>query len=167
MDTLVRNEQPVDAGAIGLLTTRAFATAPHSSGTEAAIVEGLRSAGALAVSLVAVSGEEIVGHIAFSPVEIEGDAASGWFGLGPVSVVPERQGAGIGSRLVRAGLDRLAAGGAAGCVLVGDPAFYGRFGFRVDPALRLPGIPAEYFQAKAFGGRHPAGVVRFHPAFGA
>ncbi len=160
----IRTEQPADSDAIRALTTEAFATAPHSSGTEAAIVDGLRKAGALTLSLVAVEGEEIVGHVAFSPVTI-GGAECDWFGLGPVSVHPGRQRGGIGSGLIREGLRRLRENGAAGCVLLGDPAYYGRFGFANDLALVLEGVPPEYFMRLGFGAKLPAGTVRYHAAF--
>lgn len=160
----IRPEQPADCDAIRALTTEAFATAPHSSGTEAAIVDGLRAAGVLTLSLVVVEGEEIVGHVAFSPVTIDG-AERGWFGLGPASVRPDRQRGGIGSELIREGLRRLREIGAAGCVLLGDPAYYGRFGFTNDPALVLEGVPPEYFMRLAFGAEMPAGTVRYHAAF--
>ena len=160
----IRSEQPADADPIRALTTEAFATAPHSSGTEAAIVDALRAAGALALSLVAVEGEQILGHVAFSPVTIDG-AERGWFGLGPVSVRPGRQRGGIGSELIREGLRRLREMGAAGCVLLGDPAYYGRFGFANDPALVLEGVPPDYFMRLGFGAELPAGTVRYHAAF--
>ena len=160
----IRPEQPADTDAIRALTTEAFAAAPHSSGTEAAIVDGLRAAGALTLSLVAVQDGAIVGHVAFSPVTIDG-AESGWFGLGPVSVRPDRQRGGIGSGLIREGLRRLRENGAGGSVLLGDPAYYGRFGFAADPALVLEGVPPEYFMRLAFDAEPPAGTVRYHAAF--
>ena len=164
----IRPEQPADSDAIRALTTEAFATAPHSSGTEAVIVDGLRAAGALTLSLVAVEDDEksneILGHVAFSPVTIDG-AERDWFGLGPVSVRPGRQRGGIGSGLIREGLRRLRENGAAGCVLLGDPAYYGRFGFANDPALVLEGVPPEYFMRVGFGAEMPAGTVCYHAAF--
>ena len=167
----IRSETPDDAVAISQLTTAAFAAAEHASGTEATIVERLRATGALTLSLVAQANDgEIVGHIAFSPVTIASDgggAVTDWFGLGPVSVLPEHQGAGIGAALVREGLERLAATGAQGCVVLGDPDYYCRFGFIGDAGPRYPGPPAEYFQARGFRSHAiPQGVVRYHPAFG-
>ena len=160
---LIRPETPADAPAIAALTTAAFAAAPHASGREAAIVDALRAAGALALSLVADDGG-VVGHVAFSPVTIDGREA-GWFGLGPVAVAPDRQGQGIGSALIREGLARLAAMGARGCVLLGDPGYYRRFGFEVDPALVLPDVPPEYFMRLMLAGTPPKGTVAFHPGF--
>lgn len=163
---LIRPETPDDADAIRELTSAAFADAPHSSGTEAAIVDALRAAGALTLSLVAEDAGSVIGHAAFSPVTTSSGAA-GWFGLGPVSVRPDRQRAGIGQALVHAGLAMLRDGDAAGCVVLGDPAYYGRFGFASDPALRYGDVPPEYFQRMVFHGPPPAGTVAYHPGFGA
>jgi predicted N-acetyltransferase YhbS len=160
----IRPERLTDAAAISLVTTAAFATATHSSGTEAQIVEGLRAAGALTVSLVATEGDEILGHVAFSPVAIT-DAQGDWYGLGPVSIRPDRQGRGFGQSLVRRGLQQIEALGAAGCVVLGDPAYYGRFGFESDPALTYGGSPSPYFQRLVLGGRPAAGEVAYHAAF--
>lgn len=161
----IRLERPAEDQAISDLITEAFASAEHSDGTEAKIVERLRKAGALTLSLVADDGGEIVGHAAFSPIAIEGQSI-GWFGLGPVAVRPSRQRQGIGDRLISHGLEMLIAYGAAGCVVLGEPTYYGRFGFRTDERLRYPGPPPEYFQALAFGRDRPAGIVSYHPAFG-
>lgn len=161
----IRPEQPGDEQAISSLITEAFERAEHSDGTEARIVERLRAAGALTISLVADEGGELAGHIAFSPVTIDG-TDSGWFGLGPVAVRHDRQRDGIGSKMIRDGLDRLRQQGAAGCVLVGEAAYYGRFGFRAERQLVYPGIPPEYFQALPFGDGMPSGTVAYHPAFG-
>lgn len=166
MSVTIRAEQPGDEAAIAALIATAFANAEHSSGTEAAIVDGLRAADALTVSLVALSNGEIVGHVAFSPVTID-EADHGWFGLGPVAVSPDRQRHGIGDALVRQGLDQLRARGANGCVVLGDPAYYVRFGFTADPRLTLAGIPPEYFQALSFGEAVPSGEVAYHSSFGA
>jgi len=162
----IRAERPEDAAAIRTITTAAFEGAPHSSGTEAAIVDALRAASALTVSLVAVQDGEVVGHIAFSPVLVSSKPME-WFGLGPVSVRPDRQGAGIGEALVRYGLSRLEAQGAEGCVVLGDPGYYGRFGFAADRNLRYSDVPPEYFQILSFGAPPPKGEVAYHPGFDA
>lgn len=166
-ETIIRDEREEDAGAIRAVTLAAFAGMPYSQQTEAAIVEALRAADALAVSLVAVEGGEIVGHVAFSPVTVEAEAAPGWFGVGPLSVRPDRQRRGVGTALMRAGLARLADAGAKGCVLVGDPGYYRRFGFKASSSLRYPDLPAEYFQVLALAPQAPSGTVAFHPAFAA
>lgn len=160
----IRDETPADVAAIAEVTVAAFATMEMSSQTEHFIVEALRAAGALAVSLVAEADGRVVGHIAFSPV-VMSDGAEGWYGLGPVSVVPEWQRSGIGKALVTAGLERLRQLGARGCCLVGHPAYYGQFGFTNPAGLSYPGVPAEAFFALAFVGQVPQGTVAFHDAF--
>ncbi|MGE9762971.1 GNAT family N-acetyltransferase [Pseudomonas sp. PDM20] len=162
----IRRERPEDVAVIAEVTTAAFAVAEHRSGTEGAIVDALRTAGALSVSLVATLEGEVVGHVAFSPVTLDG-ADLGWYGLGPVSVRPELHGRGIGAALIRAGLERLNALGAKGCVVLGDPAYYPRFGFRQDPAIQYAGVPPEYFMALSLDGSKAAGQVAYHSGFSA
>jgi putative acetyltransferase len=162
----MRPEGPVDVDVIRKLTSAAFRDRPYSSGTEAAIIDALRQARALTMSLVAVQDGAVAGHVAFSPVTING-AAIGWYGLGPVSVWPDRQRKGIGQALIRDGLDRLRRMDAQGCVLLGDPGYYGRFGFVSDPGLRYGAAPPGYFQRLAFGPAVPEGEVAFHPGFDA
>ena len=166
MMTTLRNERATDSQAIVHLTQAAFANAAHSSGTESAIVDALRAAGALTVSLVAEVDGQVVGHVAVSPVTVS-DGSSGWYGLGPVSVLPALQGQGIGTALIDQALARLQAQGAAGCVVLGEPGYYQRFGFAVVPGLQLPGVPAEYFQALAFNTPMAQGQVAYHPGFAA
>ncbi len=160
----LRPEKPGDEGAIRELTRVAFDGHPHSDGSEPAIIDRLREAGALLVSLVSVEGGRIVGHIAFSPVTWSGQGR--WVGLGPVSVAPDLQARGIGGKLVREGLKRIADLGFHGCVVMGDPAYYGRFGFEVDPRLTYPGVPPEYFMRLAFQPVEGDGPVTYNPAFG-
>lgn len=160
----IRPEVAADGDAISAVITAAFAEAEHSGGNEAKIVEDLREAGSLTVSLVAIERDRILGHLACSPVTIDGQSC-GWFGLGPVAVLPSRQREGIGSTLIRAGLDLLRARGAKGCVVLGEPSYYSRFGFTADPNLRLAGVPPEYFQRLAFDDQRCAGVVEYNSAF--
>lgn len=166
MTLAIRPEQPADCPAIFDLTRRAFATAPHTCHREHFIVNALRESGHLSLSLVAEEGGQLLGHVAFSPLAFS-PAAAGWFGVGPLSVLPERQGRGIGSRLMQEGLALLRGQGAQGCVLVGEPAFYRRFGFAAAPGLVLAGIPPQYLLALAFAGTPPLGEVHFSPAFAA
>lgn len=158
-------ETTSDRAAIFALTQDAFKDHPHSQQTEGYIIDALREAGALTLSLTAWEEGRLVGHIAFSPVTVS-DGAADWYGLGPVSVLPARQGCGIGVGLVREGLARLKALGAAGCVVLGDPAYYARFGFTPNAALRYPDAPAEYFMALVFTHR-AQGEVRYDEAFSA
>ena len=62
-------------------------------------------------------------------------------------------------------LEEMRALGAAGCVVLGDPSYYSRFGFKLEPSLVLPGVPSEYFQAIAFDGSLPSGIVSYHESF--
>ncbi|RGD91176.1 GNAT family N-acetyltransferase [Acinetobacter sp. SWAC57] len=166
MNIIIRDEQPKDIEAIDTLTRAAFLNAEHTSHTEQFIVNSLRKSGQLTISLVAVENGEIVGHVAISPVSIS-TGATGWYGLGPISVCPTKQGLGIGSQLILASLEKLKQVGAKGCVLLGDPNYYHRFGFRSYLELVLPGVPSEYFQALSFNGEIPQGVVSYHDAFNA
>jgi putative acetyltransferase len=161
--TTIRPERPEDAAAIGPLITAAFLTAEHRDGTEAAIVDRLRADGALLLSLVAADGPALVGHVAASPVTVGG--RPGWAGIGPLAVRADRRRQGIGARLMTAALDALRARGLAGAVLVGDPAYYARFGFAARPGLTVPGIPDAYVLALPFAGPAPAGAIAYHPAF--
>jgi putative acetyltransferase len=160
----IRPETPGDIAAIEALTEQAFRGLPHSSRTEHHIVNALRRAGRLALSLVAQDEDTPIGHLALSPVSIDGRAL-GWFGLGPLSVLPARQDEGIGGALVRHALVWLRSQEAAGCVLLGDPGYYGRFGFAHDPALVLPEVPPHYFLSLRLRGGAPAGIVAFDAAF--
>jgi putative acetyltransferase len=163
---MIRDERTADIDAIRTITTDAFSRMPYSGGTEAAIIDALRDAGALSVSLVAVESDDLVGHIAFSPVAISGITGK-WYGLGPVSVRPDRQRIGIGQALIQAGLDRLKALDADGCVVLGDPRYYRRFGFASDPHLRYSVTPPEYFQRLVLNGVAPTGEVAYHAGFNA
>ena len=104
--------------------------------------------------------------MAISPVTIS-SGESDWYGLGPISVLPAKQGQGIGTLLMQAALDRLQNLGAHGCVVLGDPQYYGRFGFKAFPELYLKDVPPEYFQVIAFNGSIPHGKVVYHKAFNA
>jgi putative acetyltransferase len=164
MSLCIRAEEPGDIAAIEAVILAAFRNAPHTGHNEHCIVDALRRAGALSVSLVAEEHGSIIGHVAFSPVALsQGDAD--WYGLGPVSVEPRHQGKGIGSRLIGRGLSALRDRAAAGCVVLGEPQYYGRFGFRVEPGLLLPGVPPGYFQAMTLCGPLPSGTVAYHGAF--
>jgi putative acetyltransferase len=166
MNIEIRNETAADVLEIEGLTTAAFLDAPHTSHTEQHIVNALRDAGALTISLVADAKGTMVGHVAVSPVSIS-DGTSGWFGLGPLSVLPEHQRRGVGSCLMHEALRILRERGAAGCVVLGEPRYYCRFGFGADPSLALPDVPPEYFQAMSFGSSRPHGIVSYHRAFNA
>lgn len=160
---LIRNEVAGDVPAIGRVVTEALLMLAQSTGTEAAIVERLRADHALTLSLVAEDGGEVIGHLAASPARI--GAQRGWSLIGPLAVLPSRQRRGVGSALMAEALGRLRAT-ARGVALVGDPAYYGRFGFRAFPGLGVTGCPPEVVLALPFDGGEPRGELIHHPAFG-
>ncbi len=186
----IRDERPEDATFITAITDAAFAPRVHDEATLAKIAEMQRAAGisdqmladaagglsesevivclrndrALLLSLVGEANGEVVAHIAFSAVTI-GEFAHGWCQLGPVSVRPDQQGNGLGSALIREGLARLKALGAEGCVLLGWPHYYARFGFVQDTNLTFYGRTNPALQRLLFGGTVPEGDVVFHRAF--
>ena len=166
MDIVIRNETESDIKAISEITKAAFENLAISQHTEQFIVDALRDANVLSVSLVAVAGNRVVGHIAFSPVAIS-DGSPGWYGLGPISVQPELQKQGIGKSLMQEGLARLKSMGAKGCILVGDPGFYERFGFRSPKDMVIEGVPQQFVLALSFEESRASGTVVFHEAFAA
>ncbi|MBX3026458.1 N-acetyltransferase [bacterium] len=165
----IRPETAADHAAVSTVTRAAFGQA-----AEAELVARLRAAGAAVVSLVAEETRAgVVGHILFSPVRLDPEppAPPRWLGLAPLAVLPPRQRQGVGSALVRAGLEAARAAGATAVVVLGHPDYYPRFGFA--PASRVGlrcvyGAPDEAFMALAlvpggFGGQR--GLVRYAPAF--
>ena len=144
---------------------------PFSDGTEPHIINALRKDGDLTLSLVAEVDGQIIGQITFSPVTLDG--LTDWYGLGPVAVDPEWQrgqkGQNIGSALIHVGLSRLKALEANGCVLIGNPDYYSRFGFRSaenKESLTYGEVPSEYVQWLSFGDDVPTGEVRYVRGFG-
>ena len=166
MNITIRNESESDINTIEEVTKKAFETLAISNHTEEFIIKALREANALVISLVAEADGKVVGHIAFSPVTIS-DSSLGWYGLGPISVLPELQKQGIGKSLVREGLSALKSMGAKGCVLVGDPGYYERLGFRSLTDLVIDGVPQENVLALPFEESKACGTMVFHEGFGA
>ena len=162
----IRPEAAADGEAIARVIQAAFDASEYGNHGEHQIVATLRQRGALTVSLVAEVAEAVIGHVAISPVSLS-DQSPGWYGLGPLSVAPEWQRRGVGAGLTAAALEALTQSGAAGCVVLGDPGYYGRFGFVADAALTLDGVPPQYFQALRLSDARAAGEVRYHPAFAA
>lgn len=162
----IRDETEADIPLITEVTREAFKSLDVSRQTEHFIIQSLRAAGALAVSLVAEMEGRVVGHIAFSPVTVS-NGSRDWYALGPISVLPAYQRKGIGTALIYEGLERLRALNAGGCCLVGHPDYYPRFGFRNVNGLECEGVPPEALFALCFRGEYPQGSVHFHEAFGA
>ena len=126
----IRMERAGDAAAIHAVHASCFPT-----DVEARLVDALRAAGRLTASFVAEVGGQIVGHIAFSPVS----AASGAVGVGlaPVAVLEPHQRQGIAADLIRTGLRACQEAGFRWAVVLGDPAYYARFGFRPADSFGL------------------------------
>lgn len=164
----IRNEQPNDIERISQIHYAAFKGHPmHKPGAEPVehlIVEQLRASNALSLSLLVEMHQEAVGHIAFSPVTV-GACTLGWFLLGPIGVVPELQGKGMGSVLIHEALFQMRNTGALGIVLVGDPEFYKRFGFKSMPNLSWSGVPNRFVLGLSFTEALPEGEIIAHNAF--
>jgi putative acetyltransferase len=169
----IRPETAADAAAIFRLNVAAFPT-----DVEARLVDALRTAAGLVLSLVAEEGESgdperIVGHIAFSTVTVTaaGGGVVRGVGLAPMAVAPFRQRTGIGRRLIEEGLHRLREAGHRFCVVLGHPAYYPRHGFVVarDYDIRwAQAVPDEIFMVRALvpGGLDGVtGVVHYRPEF--
>ena len=163
---VIRDQTEADFAAVHDLVTAAFKSMPYACGREPFLMDALWRTGAATVALVAEDAGAIVGQAAFSKVKV-GGADVGWHGCGPLSVLPGRQRRGVGGALMRTGLERLRALGSKGCVLVGDPGYYRRFGFANTDAMRFPGVPPEVFMALLLAGETPRGDVEFDKAFAA
>lgn len=159
----IRNETTADVAAIARVVTEAMRLLPQATGTEADIVERLRADGALTLSLVAEEDGEVIGHLAASAARI--GEQDGWGLIGPLAVTPSRHRQGIGSALMAEALRRLRET-CRGAALVGDPAYYRRFGFRSFDGFGVTGCPAEVVLALPFDGDVPRGELLHHPAFG-
>ncbi|MFT7840059.1 N-acetyltransferase [Saccharothrix sp. BKS2] len=160
---LIRRETPADVEAIRAVTGAAFAANP---GGEARLVDELRAdTGWIpALSLVAEADGEVVGHVVCTRASVDGAPA---LGLGPLSVLPARQRTGVGKALVHTALGVADGLGEPLIVLLGDPTYYSRFGFRPASTLGItPPIPewAPHFQARPLSSYHPALRGTFHYA---
>ena len=163
----IRNERPGDEAAIHAVVSQAFGRT-----AEADLLKSLRGNGRAVVSLVVDEEGQVLGQVVFSPVVIEADAGEhAALGLAPLAVLPAFQRLGIGSALVSAGLARCRDLGHTRVVVLGDPAYYARFGFSpaADFGIRYPSdVPREAFMALelvpgALDGC--AGVARYSPEF--
>ena len=164
MNWVVRRENRLDQKAIAEMTKRAFAPMEYSDGDEQDMINTLRESGRLSLSLVVEHQGAIAGYVAFARMVI-GDQPTDWYSLGPIAVEPRLQKRHIGTELIHAGLDQLRTIGVLGCVLVGDPNYYHRFGFVVTPKFVPARQPAEYFMINAFLGGEPPVGFDFDPAF--
>ncbi len=164
MDVLIRPETPEDHQAIFDIIQRAFAPMPYAGGDEQLLPNRFRDANILACSLVAESDSSVIGQITLTPA-LSADGSTGWYAIGPLAVEPALKHQGIGSMLMRAAIQWMREQAATGCVLVGNPDYYSRFGFRLYPDLAPAGEPAEFYQMLSFDDLEPNHVVHFHPLF--
>ena len=162
MTRIIRDEQAADHAAVNALVERAFGQAD-----EARLVAALRADGDVVCSMVAVEHGVTVGHILFSRLNVEtplGDYPA--VALAPLAVDPAHQRSGTGSTLVREAHEHLASSGETLSFVVGDPAYYSRFGY---DAARAAGFDCEYagpyLQALAFSPAPAKGRLRYAPAF--
>jgi putative acetyltransferase len=163
---LIRAEKAGDRDAVYAVNVSAFETA-----SEAKLVDTLREQVQPVVSLVAEDNGEVIGHIVFSPVSLSGYPNLKVMGLAPMAVAPRQQRRGIGSALVRAGLDQCRQLGFAAVVVLGHPEYYPRFGFSTASQFGIDSeydVPDEVFVAlelepDALSGK--TGRVKYHAAF--
>jgi putative acetyltransferase len=141
----IERERAEDACAVGVVSFKAF-----GKPAEAEIVERLRDCCPGLLSQVAMDGDDVVGHILFSPARVKWQAGTlKGMGLGPLAVLPERQRLGIGSLLVRLGIELLSNQGCSFVIILGHPDYYPRFGFERASlhgvAGPWDGVPEEAF----------------------
>lgn len=164
----IRRELPEDLASIRDVNEQAFGRAG-----EAGLVDALREQATPFLSLVAEDDGKVVGHICFSPVTIEHADGSTVpiLGLAPMAVTPGRQNEGIGSQLVRSGLEECRRAGFRAVVVLGHPEYYPRFGFRPASTAGLRSeydVPDPVFMVMELSaGVDLSGVARYHRAFAA
>jgi len=162
----IRNEQPGDSAAIQEVHTKAFGGL-----VEAKLVQLIAERKKTLISLVATHDDRVVGHILFSSVTIANSpAAFSGIGLAPVAVRPEHQRQGIGSRLIREGLSMCRQAGYDAVVVLGDPAYYSRFGFMRAADFGLQneyGVFDEFMVLPLYDGalEGVSGLVKYVPEF--
>ena len=161
----VRAARPADAAAIRHVLCAAFPTP-----AEADLVEALDRDGDAVLSLVAVDGGTIIGHVLFSRMAVQADDRPlAGLGLAPVAVIPGRQGEGIGSAMIEAGLRAAQSIGTEIVFVLGEPDYYGQFGFDAGTAEPFASPYAgPYFQAKMLGtpvNSPTSGRADYAPAF--
>jgi putative acetyltransferase len=166
MNVRVRPESAADAD-----RTFAVVEAAFGNRLEADLVNALRRSANPQLSLVAQADGVVVGHVFFSPIAIESDRpAPAVAQLSPVAVLPDYQRRGVGTKLIRAGLSRCPAVGWLAVFLVGNPAYYSRFGFQMAGPLGFsyPGPHDPHLQLLELAPGALSGVsgrIRLHPAF--
>ena len=156
----IRAEEARDRDAVRRVLLEAFGQAD-----EARLVDGLRAAGDIALALVAERGD-VIGYVALSRLSLEGGKGRA-LALAPLAVMPNRQRQGVGSALMREAIALARADGHDALVVLGDPAFYGRFGFESAPSSLTTPYDGPYLQVLALRPEDAAlsGRVRYPAAF--
>ena len=164
----IRTEKPSDVDKIWSINAEAFETED-----EANLVNALRDSGVSYISLVAEEDDELVGHILFTTVELIGDDAGlRLMGLAPMSVVPKLQNKGIGSLLVKAGIEQCVSKGFDAIVVLGHPEYYPKFGFvpsvkyAISSEYEVPDDTFMVLELKEGSLRGKQGVIKYHETFG-
>ena len=163
---LIRPEKEGDWDAVHAVNATAFETP-----SEANLVDALREQAQPVVSLVAEENGEVIGHIMFSPVSLSGCPNLMVIGLAPMAVAPKHQRKGIGSALVRSGLEQCRQLDFDAVVVLGHPAYYPRFGFVPSSRFGIGSeydVPEEVFMAmelKPESLNGMTGMVKYHAAF--
>jgi putative acetyltransferase len=166
MNTLIRPEEPADYPRVYAVNASAFETP-----AEAKLVEVLRREAHPYISIVAEKNGEITGHILFSPVILSGHTDLKIMGLGPVAVVPDKQGNGIGSALIKAGLETCRDLGYGAVVVLGHKDYYPRFGFTPSVGYGIgceyDAPPEAFMVIELVPGylRGAKGTIQYHQAF--
>jgi putative acetyltransferase len=163
---LIRAEKEKDRAAVRALNLSAFETP-----AEADLVDALREQAQPVISLVAEGGDAIIGHILFSPVTLHGNPELKMMGLAPMAVLTAHRSKGIGSALIRVGLEQCRQLGFGAVVVLGHPGYYPCFGF--SPAVRFSigceyNVPEEAFMLMELQPgyiRGISGVIKYHDAF--
>ncbi|KQZ15439.1 GCN5 family acetyltransferase [Mesorhizobium sp. Root554] len=159
----IRAATPGDRDAIRQVEEHAFGQA-----AEAGLVDALIGEGDAVVELVAVEEGQVVGHILFSRLFVQtvgGKVPA--VALAPLAVEPSFHGTGIGGALISEGHIRLKQAGETLSVVLGDPAYYGRFGYTHYRAARFESVyQGEALQALAWGDAPEAGLLVYPSAFG-
>jgi putative acetyltransferase len=162
MDPTIRTTDPDEYDAVAALVARAF-----GRDTESRLVLTIRQRREDVISLVAVEADRIVGHVLGSPITITPHADGVWLGLAPLAVEPDRQGCGVGGHLMRAAIEAARTRGASALFLLGNPLYYGRFGFRATHVDNDYGAKSSFMALELVDGclAHVHGIAHYVSAF--